>query len=238
MYKMNLYLILIIQLSLLIILSPSYINCDYAALLRCDNGKTNLQIDWDGSSAAYTCHQPPELFRHIPSLTPKHECDHIPDTYRAAHICMDKPIFYDKVLPTHESHRPIWPKFGEYRYVPPQRWVHGAEHGAVIMLYHPCADKTEIDMFKDLVVNCIRKHIITPNNLLDPSRPFAMVAWGCRLTMNRVDKATVIWFIKNYGMKGPEAGLATDGYYKEALIKAAKIPIGSDINDSNLCPNM
>lgn len=24
-------------------------------------------------------------------------------------------------------HRPLWPKYGEYAYVPPQRWLHSIE---------------------------------------------------------------------------------------------------------------
>ena len=26
-----------------------------------------------------------------------------------------------------EGHRPLWPIFGEYQFVPPQRWLHNVE---------------------------------------------------------------------------------------------------------------
>ena len=46
-------------------------------------------------------------------------------------------------------------------YVPPQRWLHNIEHGAVIMLYHPCAHPAMVNRLKRLVKGCIRKHIIS-----------------------------------------------------------------------------
>ena len=70
------------------------------------------------------------------------------------------------------------------------------QHGAVIMLYHPCANKVMVSRLRAIVINCIRKHIITPSNHLTQERPLALIAWGCRMTMNWVDKDKVINFIK------------------------------------------
>lgn len=67
-------------------------------------------------------------------------------------------------------HRPLWPRYGEYTFVPKQRWLHSLEHGAVVMLYHPCANNDEINTLKKLVKKCLYRHIITPYNLLDPDR--------------------------------------------------------------------
>ena len=66
-----------------------------------------------------------------------------------------------------EGHRPLWPVFGEYEFVPPQRWLHSIEHGAVVMLYHPCADFYEVKKLKNLVQSCTWKHVITPWNMLN-----------------------------------------------------------------------
>ena len=36
------------------------------------------------------------------------------------------------------------PKYGEYAYLPPQRWLHSLEHGAIVLLYHPCANSDQV----------------------------------------------------------------------------------------------
>lgn len=109
---------------------------------------------------------------------------------------MDKKIHYNTTLPTYGDHRPLWPVFGEYEFVPPQRWLHNIEHGAVVMLYHPCAHPAMINLLRGLVTSCIRKHIITPYLHLSGERPLALVTWGCSLEMNQVDKDNVVSFIK------------------------------------------
>ena len=35
------------------------------------------------------------------------------------------------------------------------------------MVYHPCANSVEVNKLKDLVRNCLRRHIITPLRELD-----------------------------------------------------------------------
>jgi len=62
------------------------------------------------------------------------------------HACVEHPITYDNydtddgviTPPALGRHRERWPSFGEYEYIPPQRWLHGAEHGAAVFLYNPC----------------------------------------------------------------------------------------------------
>ncbi len=40
---------------------------------------------------------------------------------------MKDSIVYNTTLPTFGDHRPLWPMFGEYKFVPPQRWLHNIE---------------------------------------------------------------------------------------------------------------
>lgn len=96
------------------------------------------------------------------------------------------------------THRPIWPIYGEYKFVPRQRWLHSLEvkktvkhnfviyqfyfkyfakpifasfqHGAVVMLYHPCANHLEVEILRKLVTGCIRRHIISPSNFVSVDR--------------------------------------------------------------------
>ena len=73
------------------------------------------------------------------------------------------------------------------RFVPAQRWLHNIEHGAVVMLYHPCTHPETVAALRRLVTCCIRKHIITPSTNLSEKRPLALVAWGCRMTMSHIN---------------------------------------------------
>mmetsp|Transcript_43655 Transcript_43655/g.48916 ORF Transcript_43655/g.48916 Transcript_43655/m.48916 type:complete len:469 (-) Transcript_43655:11-1417(-) len=65
------------------------------------------------------------------------------------HVCVQHPIFYDNtafgenknIPPALGRHRERWAKWGEYDFIPPQRWMHNAEHGGAIFLYHPCLDE-------------------------------------------------------------------------------------------------
>ena len=57
-----------------------------------------------------------------------------------------------------------------FRFVPRQRWLHNIEHGAVVMLYDPCVLDSEVNKLKNIVRNCIKKHIITPTTFLSQER--------------------------------------------------------------------
>lgn len=41
-------------------------------------------------------------------------------------------------------HRPLWAAFGEYEFLPLQRWIHNLEHGGIVALYHPCANSDQV----------------------------------------------------------------------------------------------
>ena len=97
------------------------------------------------------------------------------------------------------------------RFVPAQRWLHNIEHGAIVMLYHPCTHHTLVEKLRALVKGCIRyieestyvclylfivhnfvrKHIISPSTLVSETRPLVLVGWGCRLEMGEVDEHEV-----------------------------------------------
>jgi len=204
---------------------------------ECDDGETDLHVDWDGHPMNYTCYHPTRRIKPNHQLSSLLECEPLPKDYLPQHFCMTHPIHYNVSIPTHGDHRPIWPKFGEYRFTPPQRWLHNIEHGAVVMLYHPCMDYTEVEKLRSIVKGCLRKHIITPSTLLTEERPLALVAWGCRLLLSAVDEAEVVDFIRVKGLQGPEGFLPKEGQFTQELLSLATPPPGSDNKDSNLCPN-
>jgi len=204
---------------------------------QCDDGSYNLEIDWLDDPRNFTCYHPRNKFLPIKSR-PLLECDEIPDKYYPNHFCMNQHLQYSHPVPTHGDHRPLWPVFGEYKFVPTQRWLHNIEHGAVVMLYHPCTHPILVQQLRKLVTGCIRKHVITPHYGLTKEKPMALVAWGCRLLMSEVEPSTVTDFIRKNALKGPEGDLPKEGQYTHALMKKAVIPAGSDIKDSVLCPNL
>lgn len=68
----------------------------------------------------------------------------LPNRYVPIHRCMAVRVKYIERIPTIGPHRPLWARYGEYEYLPPQRWLHNIEHGAIVVLYHPCADQDEV----------------------------------------------------------------------------------------------
>lgn len=198
----------------------------------CDDAKTNLTMDWDRSPVNYTCYDR----KIVPSVDrlPLKYCEHIPKSYMALHHCMYQRIEYDNDIPIFGAHRPLWPVYGEYKFLPKQRWLHSLEHGAIVMLYHPCANPLEVQRLRHLVTGCLRRHVISPYNLLPQDRPLALVSWGCRLTMSYVNPEIVTRFIREHALQGPEE-IAKDGDFDDGLLSSAETV--SDEDDTTLCPD-
>jgi len=200
----------------------------------CDDGKHNLERDWDPKdSTPYTC-TGDELSPK--SKKPKLECDYMPPGYEPPHYCMDNCINYNRTIPTHDGHRPLWGLWGTYKYIPRQRWLHNIEHGTVVMLYHPCANTEEVEKLKKQVRGCLRKHVITPDITMPEETPLVLVAWGCRLLMTHFDEFQVVKFIKEKALHGPGGTDPRDGSWDLGLLEQSKTVKGSDYNDTNLCP--
>ncbi|KAG5883748.1 hypothetical protein JTB14_023170 [Gonioctena quinquepunctata] len=201
--------------------------------INCDDAKSNLAIDWFMNKENFTCFHNEKLYMPQSIIHPIHTIQHIPSSYRATHKCMNESIEYSEIIPTYGTHRPLWAVYGEYIFLPKQRWIHNLEHGAVVLLYHPCANKNQVQLLKKIVKSCLYKHVITPYNELTPVRPFALVTWGHRLEMSKVSTEVVIGFIKKYALKGPE-NTTKDGQYSLMLQHRSKVV--SDLDDMNLCP--
>ncbi|XP_070505927.1 uncharacterized protein [Chironomus tepperi] len=203
----------------------------------CDDGEVNLHRDFDPSNTdhtkMYTCLET-SSYKPKSSLEPIETIHEVPKFYTPVHKCMNETITYDQGIPTLGCHRPLWPTYGEYKFVPPQRWLHSLEHGAIVMLYDPCALSSEVDKLRNIVKSCLYRHIITPYKL-SRDRPLALVAWATSLEMSIYDKTTAVEFIKKYAKTGPEK-TSRQGQYKKMLIEESKIV--SDSDDSEICGNI
>ena len=73
-------------------------------------------------------------------------CEEVHEKYVPNHICMRESVNYTGfgAIPTHGPHRPNWASFGEYSYLPIERYQHNLEHGCVVMLYHPCLAQDQV----------------------------------------------------------------------------------------------
>lgn len=93
----------------------------------------------------------------------------------------------------------------------------------------------QVNKLKELVKKCLYRHVITASDRLEPSRPFALVAWGKSVEMSVIDEGVVMGFIRMNALQGPEK-VSRDGQYDQALITKAKVITTQD--DELLCPNM
>ena len=67
---------------------------------------------------------------------------------------------------------------------------HCMQHGAVVMLYHPCADRRQIAKLRRVVTSCLRRHVITPSRQLSRAQ--------VSLTMRRLQlRSTAIRLLIN-----------------------------------------
>lgn len=203
----------------------------------CDDAQHNLATDFDPDdirhSTVYMCLDNKRDYRGDYNMEPLITLYEVPDAYMALHKCMNTSIEYDERIPTFGTHRPLWPRYGEYKYVPPQRWLHNSEHGAVIALYHPCANKHQIEELKQIVKSCLYRHVITPSDLTSKDRPFAVVAWGALLEFSVLQREVVEDFIREHALKGPER-ISRDGQYDHLLLEPAQVVSTAD--DEVLCP--
>jgi len=213
----------------------------------CDNGIRGIEKDLKNMKRDSTCHrQEKTAWLKRGAETNLKVCENVPvnpnykpKRYIVAHYCMNetidletvewgapnsKPKGYrgNTVIPTHAPHRPVWANFGEYAYLPPERYQHNIEHGCVVMLYHPCLDKKQVHKIKKTVSNCLRKHIITPSRIPTPEKPVILVAWGCYQELEYLDHEKVRKFIHQHGLQAPEGHFPKNGKYTHLQIKKAK----------------
>jgi hypothetical protein len=139
------------------------------------------------------------------------------------HIADQTPISYAQNPPSSGDHRNMWAKYGEYTRLPPQRWLHNLEHGAIVFLYHPCAPTEQIDQLRQIAraqandsdTNAPFRWILTPYPELASS--IAVVAWGVDYQDNCVNPQEIQDFITANYRRGRE-DVSSDGTYQTEWI--------------------
>ncbi|XP_047449522.1 uncharacterized protein tp53i13 [Mugil cephalus] len=153
----------------------------------CDSGKLSLDRDlltdafhWDCAVSTWS-----EPTQKLPSI------DTVYDPEPARQICVDTPISYKHTIPNSGAYRPVRAESGEYLYCPPQRWLNNLHHGALVLLYHPCAPPLERHLLTGLARSCLPDYILTPHPQLRPDMPIALVSWGHTLELPTVNSSAV-----------------------------------------------
>lgn len=121
------------------------------------------------------------------------------------HACVQHPIHYVNDYSTVDNsdtppmvgrHRERWPAYGEYEFLPKQRWLHAAEHGAMVFLYDSCLSEETLCQLRQYITSVGEKlqpdlyeldeggraeadkfrYVLSPYKNL--RRPIAIVTWG------------------------------------------------------------
>tara|TARA_B100001093_G_scaffold519784_1_gene610457 strand:- start:552 stop:2183 length:1632 start_codon:yes stop_codon:yes gene_type:complete len=130
----------------------------------------------------------------------------------AGHFNNPVGLCYEETPPSSGPHRPMWGRWGEYEYMPPQRYIHNLEHGGIALLYHPCAPIEFVDSLRS--VACSRgiddggdfRWILTP--YADLPTNIAIVAWEWTYFNDCFEFESINNFINNHYRNAPE-----DFYY-------------------------
>ncbi len=137
------------------------------------------------------------------------------------HVSPPTPITYDYSPPASGPHRPQWGKWGEYTYLPPERWVHNLEHGGIALLYNPCADQATIDALHAYAANRPDddggqfRWVLTPYPGLQTT--IAVVAWDWVYEANCVDTTDIETFVSAHYRQAPEDSGADGSYFQHWL---------------------
>lgn len=75
---------------------------------------------------------------------------------------MQARLRYDAQPPSQGAYRIMTPSYGEYKYLPPQRWLHTLKRGGVAFLYHPCTNIEQVEQLKALARECLNMYVVTP----------------------------------------------------------------------------
>lgn len=185
----------------------------------CDNGKVLLDTDLPKDTVPWDC--PTPLWTESQNLC---SVDTVYDSEPAKLTCMDQHITYNHTIPNSGTFRPVRAESGEYLFCPPQRWLNNLQHGATVLLYHPCSPLVERRLLSALAQLCLSDYILTPHTDLDKSRPIAFVSWGRTLEVSTAAAPSEIcdWLNTTSPKKAKAGEITSKHQYNHFLTRSAK----------------
>ncbi len=195
------------------LLACAFVACNETALppANCDlQGALAAAPDWSGACAAaeadWADARCVDAAWQVPLCTAATVIDGA--DFGAQHIALPLAITYADNPPMSGPHRGDWPFWGEYAFLPKQFWLHGLEHGAIAILYNPCAPQDLVDTLRKWAQNeppddaGAFRWLLTPYPGLDSA--FSLVAWKHRLKANCWDAAAAEQFRDAHYRKASE----------------------------------
>lgn len=207
-------------------------------MTSCDDGKTGIEIDWaNETDHEYTCGvnetiMAPNNIKAFQHCRTDGKRKKFP-----MHQCLNHELKYDDEIPTWGNHRPLWPVYGQYLYLPPQRWLHTLEHKGTVFLYHPCAEKSEVQKLVKFVESCFYKWVLTPNRHLTAAYPFAVVTFGCIYKMGHIDESSLKDYLKDHSLIDGLENAKKDGQYSFGLLKSSYPKNLKLLDNEKICVN-
>lgn len=141
-------------------------------------------------------------------------------SYGGDHIALSQAITYTDTPPASGPHRATWGKWGEFKFLPPQRWLHNLEHGGVALLYDPCAPASVIQELRDFAKKRpadkggLFRYVMTPYGGLP--YPVMAITWQWRYGAQCVTPADLEAFVQGHYRQAPEdeeaEGTFADGW--------------------------
>ena len=139
----------------------------------------------------------------------------------AQHIPDETPIAYDEEPPACGPHRSQWARWGEYAFLPAQRYIHNLEHGGIAFLVHPCASADDVAALRAIAESREVddggpfRWVLTPYPDLPTN--IAVLAWCERYLANCVNAEEIGAFIDAHYRTAPE-DVSLDGRYSEGWV--------------------
>ena len=139
----------------------------------------------------------------------------------ATHIDFPTGLCYQQNPPSSGPHRSMWGKWGEYLYMPPQRYLHNLEHGGIVFLYHPCVNQDLIDSLRNVACSVpddetgAFRYILTPYPNLQTN--IAVISWGKTYLNNDFNSQSINEFINEFYRTAPE-DFGFDGTYDNLFV--------------------
>jgi hypothetical protein len=151
------------------------------------------------------------------------EAGTVAETTGASGTHTDEPevIEYDDVPASAGPHRGVWGLWGEYEFMPPQRYIHNLEHGGVALLYNPCAPAEVVDSLREFARarpdddGGEFRWILTPYPGLPTT--VAVAAWESVYSSHCVDTDEITAFVDTEYRTAPE-DVPRDGSYDRLWI--------------------
>uniref|UniRef100_A0A3Q2DGQ1 Tumor protein p53 inducible protein 13 n=1 Tax=Cyprinodon variegatus TaxID=28743 RepID=A0A3Q2DGQ1_CYPVA len=95
------------------------------------------------------------------------------------------------------------------------------QHGAFVLLYHPCSSLRERRLLSGLARSCLPFHIVTPHPQLSRDTPVALVSWGRTLELSTLASSDVCdWLQTTQSLKNVD-GRTPSAVYNLLLTRSA-----------------